>query len=1522
MRPLRYFTRLLAGSGALLITWAPVILLAVLAGAYFVSIYNFLLSPGQAVLLQYEGKDGIYSVRAESYMIDPETRIARITGVTMTDPAGLTLLDADAATVEMKGGSFLVHANTAEALLVRREDGSFAFEDAVPAPKGDKPPQPLLIELDKATVRYIDMYGEYEVQDEAILTGVTFSQGREGVTAQALLNLTDEPPIPLQVQLAEDGKGWVRGVFENFDLAKKRPLIERWVDMSQFQEAARARFGSLNIDGSFEADWVPDEAPVIRAAGNLSATQANYPGWVNGARVNTQVSYIGDKLTLKGDLTEPGRSVAFDGSVLIQEKPEIFGSVVARVDSNRALWPEIQKMVPEGIQFQQARYDGWLNWRGGTDFDTAGDVTAANVTYAEDRVTAINAALQVDAESVNLRLQNAEWNGFEITGAAELGLQGEMPINGFVRTNRGRLEPIAARFDTDRFRGIGSVEAILGGTVEEPYAEVSARGSGSARLTDAAPDLYVRTFEVRGMVSMQGASLDRVYLDSPHGSVSAKGTVMWDTGELDLTADAAGVNLQAFFPDVEGAGYANAVITGTLEDPSAQVNAEAFGIKAGGQELPHVILQGGLDDGIAHVDSLTAMSGSGRIEGSGQLVLETGALSGEFSGSRIQVATYTNDVLAGWIAVEDGEISGTLEDPRVVARVTSDGLVASGTNIDSVNAVVVADKNSVSSGEFLATIGEGRIEGDTLNYSFSEQIGRISGQIIDAPLARLPGRPDLAAISGTASGDFTGTFGIDQPLMLSTDLDLSDIAVNKTPLGSGYATIGYEGDVLTATGELGSIERYLRLDSLTMNTTDNTIDAGAEVFNFALEDVITAADPVIEEQPPTVRDLAVDAKGLISGLITVSGPQNDPNIAVSSFAVTALQLEGLGFGEIHVEASRDAGQWNLANLTWQGPDEIASFTTNGQFTEDGELMLREAYLSYFNLEWITVFAPDAPRIVGNLSLQLPNGITGTMENPVVTGGSLLVSGESFAQTGGESTSLGLNAFLSDISVQDRVLNADGQLTFKGLTGVLTANVPFSAFEGEGTPDRQPLDARFVVDERPLEQLAEQLDLGSIEAENDAISAELSLTGVTGDLHLNGVVTGRADRMVVEGLDTVLEDVSLTVNYLDGDISVEAGVTSGDGGSIAVTASAVTPNLLAPEVDLSDVLAQSPIEGRVDLNELRINQRLSFRGPTGEVFEADRESEGLVDGEILIGGSLAQPRISSRDLVAQNVTLALPAELPAGRESAPPPINPIFDIDVNVPASSRVMFGLGEIELSGLAEVNGSLTDLVIEAPMTVEGGVLRLPTARVAIEQGGRVAVRSAEGNTRIDLSIEGTTRITARRASDLYESYDVRLYVRGDLLDEEGLQFDAVSEPAELTRDEILAVLGQKQLIEGLTLNSLQGGSRDELLRETLFTFALPTLAAGFTDTLATNLSLDYIALEYNPFDQAVVRAGKELTDGLMLHFLRQLSEPEIGPQKWEVKLTYRPPLKDKFFSRTRLSVGADQDVPWKIRFDWSRRF
>src|SRR5690606_31028140 len=126
-------------------------------------------------------------------------------------------------------------------------------------------------------------------------------------------------------------------------------------------------------------------------------------------------------------------------------------------------------------------------------------------------------------------------------------------------------------------------------------------------------------------------------LESPHGSISAKGTVLWESGELDLTADASGVNLQAFFPDVEGAGYANAVITGTMQDPVASVNAEAFGINVAGQELPHVILQGGLADGIARVDSLTAMSGSGRIEGAGQLVLETGAISGNFNGSRIQV---------------------------------------------------------------------------------------------------------------------------------------------------------------------------------------------------------------------------------------------------------------------------------------------------------------------------------------------------------------------------------------------------------------------------------------------------------------------------------------------------------------------------------------------------------------------------------------------------------------------------------------------------------------------------------------------------------------------------------------------------------------------------------------------------------------------------------------------------------------------------------------------------------------------
>lgn len=235
-------------------------------------------------------------------------------------------------------------------------------------------------------------------------------------------------------------------------------------------------------------------------------------------------------------------------------------------------------------------------------------------------------------------------------------------------------------------------------------------------------------------------------------------------------------------------------------------------------------------------------------------------------------------------------------------------------------------------------------------------------------------------------------------------------------------------------------------------------------------------------------------------------------------------------------------------------------------------------------------------------------------------------------------------------------------------------------------------------------------------------------------------------------------------------------------------------------------------------------------------------------------------------------------------------------------------------------------DPIVRAPLTVVGGTFRLPTARIDIQEGGSINVdydasAGFEEPARIDLDITGLTRLTARTIADVYESFEVSLNFRGNLMQDEGLRITAVSDPPGLSQERILAIIGQQDLIEALS-QSVVGGRSGDFFSEALYSFAFPSLLGGFAEQLATSLNLDYVTIDYNPFDQAVLAAGLTLSEGLMLQLRRQLSEPRVGPLRYEIKLSYRLPVSDPNLSRIRFGIATDERVPWKITIDWGRRF
>jgi hypothetical protein len=218
-----------------------------------------------------------------------------------------------------------------------------------------------------------------------------------------------------------------------------------------------------------------------------------------------------------------------------------------------------------------------------------------------------------------------------------------------------------------------------------------------------------------------------------------------------------------------------------------------------------------------------------------------------------------------------------------------------------------------------------------------------------------------------------------------------------------------------------------------------------------------------------------------------------------------------------------------------------------------------------------------------------------------------------------------------------------------------------------------------------------------------------------------------------------------------------------------------------------------------------------------------------------------------------------------------------------------------------------------------------LPNARININPGGTIhaiylATPYGTPNARADIDMTGTTALTANPYGGTIQRYDIYLQLQGDLLAQNGLHFTAQADPPDLSQDRILTLLGQGELFSSQT-NAAAAFRPDQL--QTAFYTGLSFLFDPFTEQIATSLGLDYLSVEYNSYEKISVTAAKSLSKSLVLSARRQLSQPLPGQRAtYDFRLFYRLPLKGKVFRNLSLSVGADQDRPWKVSLEYGFRF
>src|SRR5262249_1480710 len=147
----------------------------------------------------------------------------------------------------------------------------------------------------------------------------------------------------------------------------------------------------------------------------------------------------------------------------------------------------------------------------------------------------------------------------------------------------------------------------------------------------------------------------------------------------------------------------------------------------------------------------------------------------------------------------------------------------------------------------------------------------------------------------------------------------------------------------------------------------------------------------------------------------------------------------------------------------------------------------------------------------------------------------------------------------------------------------------------------------------------------------------------------------------------------------------------------------------------------------------------------------------------------------------NGRITLPTEDIAASPAPQFPIDPTFDIGLSIVQRLNIKSQQADIDLSGDGSVGGSLRSPQLSANLVVQKGTFRLPTSKVTLDPDGTVRPSyhpgAADGHdARIDVDLEGRTRVTAKGPTGRPQPYDIRLTIQGDLLRDGGLALDATS--------------------------------------------------------------------------------------------------------------------------------------------------
>jgi autotransporter translocation and assembly factor TamB len=566
----------------------------------------------------------------------------------------------------------------------------------------------------------------------------------------------------------------------------------------------------------------------------------------------------------------------------------------------------------------------------------------------------------------------------------------------------------------------------------------------------------------------------------------------------------------------------------------------------------------------------------------------------------------------------------------------------------------------------------------------------------------------------------------------------------------------------------------------------------------------------------------------------------------------------------------------LQQLRWQA--ETARLEAQARYTP--ERLTADLEVAQLPLRWARLWDPSLPEVDGALDLSLI--ADGVPESPELT---LSATVNQLAYGGYTIDQI----LFSQIEVREGAIQTDDALMRMGdYQARLSGRLPFH-WSPISIPDDEPIRIQARLREQPLTILSLVAPIDP-ERTRGTIDAVLEIEGTLAQPQPRGRLQIADGALALSDLRTALEGIGLQVEFSGQEARiVQAQARSSEGGSLRIEGG----------VDLSGEQAVANLTLRAD--------GLTLREPKLPVLEGS--AQAVISGAVQVQGTLTEPQVQGA-LRVQRGFLYLPPELPERTAGEPLPVNPRFDLRVDIADEFTLRNPNLDARMEGALQIGGALQSPSLSGEFSLRSGALSLPTARLRIEPDSVARLNypftNAAGETiaRIELDVRASTSVVAPDFTGDPIRYRVEVDVRGPLDDPERLQLTARSDPPGLSEQRILSLLGRGQVLAAIARGDDPARVFREQLGDILTAQVLPGLLAPLETGIAEAFDLEQFTLDYSGLRPASLYLVKNLFDGVGIAYRRGIG---VAGNEYQARLFYRLPFRNRLLQRLRVGFGFD---------------